>query len=1105
MAAACTGQSAGTAGGAGSAASLSPSAAGAASAPAVLADRSMIVLLRDQLTALNVDRSTAPARATAIAASHKPLVDELQALKARAVHSFETINGFATKLSQQEVEALSARPEVLAVVPDRPIKKKAKKQLQRPTLLGALPSLQSSNGASATATAVPALCNTLEPEALQIMNVAFLDGSTPQAQTVLDGRGRPVTGEGVTVAVIADGLDPNVPGFVRPDGSKVFVDYQDFTGDPAGTPTDGGEIYGDASSVAAQDMPNGQPLLYDISQFGYVNPPGPCNIRIRGVAPGASLVGIDILGQNTTTISVAVQAIDWAVVHDRVDVINESLGLDVIADAATDPFSLANAAAVQAGVTVTVASGDAGSDDAYGSPGTDPHVIAAGASTQFRAYAQTDFGPYPIGVGYVDDNVSSFSSGGFAQARPRMVDVLAPGDASWALCSTNEAIYQGCQTFNGAATPIEFFGGTSEAAPLTAGAAALVIQAYRSTHGGQSPSPALVKAILMSSAVDLGAPASEQGAGRIDALAAVHTAMSEPTSGNAAPPQGGLLLATPSAVELTAQAGSTLQSSFQITNTGTTALHLQPALQQLGPASAGQTVSLNLATLNPAYTPYAIQTFTVPANTDHLDVSIGFSPQTVEQLGLFDPQGRLVAYSFPQGGGSGYGSVDAVKPTAGTWTAFVYGSAGPCELTWAAQSYVSLGSVSPSRLNLPPGASTTVTATFQAPSQPGDLSAALRFPGSALSEIPVGVRVLVPIGPTGGSFQGTLTGGNGRGGNYPTETYAFDVPPGVNNLALSLTVPDGGYAITGILVDPNGAVLDSADSASSPSVEEQAAVELLRANPQAGQWRLLVLESQASGNETSIEFTANIAFNAAQVSAAGLPNNPRSSVSAAKGATVALSVTNTGVVPESYFADARLSSLTTLTLPTQAIANTTLPGYVGATIVPTRVAAVEFQAQASLPITMDAQLHGPFGLGEDPDVWALPVGNGTVAAFLELPEVPYGPWFISPVLVGNFGAAGAPSTSATTTATAVLQAFDTTITASTGDFWADQVLGTSVYQPLVLAPGATGTITLAIQPEATSVGRTVQGSIYVDTFNLSDPYASGDEVVALPYAYTVAP
>ncbi len=1086
-AAACTAQPGGS--------STSPSPAGAAEDPAggkgatpaaALPERDMIVLLRDQLTAMNVDRTTARARASAIASSHAPLVAELQTRKARTVHSFETVNGFAARLSQDEIDTLAARSEVLAVVPDRAIQK-----AKRPSATGIPGGLHGVAGAGGSATSAAALCNTLEPEALQLTNPAFLDPSKPQAQSL-------VTGAGVTVAVIAEGMDPNIPGFIRPDGSKVFVDYQNFSGDPAGTVTGGGEIFGDASSVAAQDMPNGVPLEYDISQFAFASLPSPCNIRIRGMAPGASLVGIDIFSYlNYAPLSIAVQAIEWAVVHDQVDVINESFGENYVADASTDPLSLANAAAVQAGVTVTVASGDAGSAGTFGSPATDPNVIAAGASTQLRFYAQTGFAPFSVAAGYVDDNVSSFSSGGFAEQKPRMVDVLAPGDASWALCSTNTAVYADCVNFNGAPSPIEFFGGTSEAAPLTAGEAALVIQAYRSAHGGRSPSPALVKSLIMSTASDLGAPAAEQGAGRIDALAAVDAALSIRTDEHAPPPRGTGIVVTPSAAALTAEPGQTLETSFQITNPGTTAVRLRPALQRLGAPFAGQTISVAVGA------PLVNQTFVVPAGADHLDVSLAFPPSGYGAIWLLDPQGRLVAYSFPQGDGSGYGSVDAVRPAAGAWTAIVEASPGSVELTWAAEDYVALGSVSPARIDLAPGASATVTASFQTPSQPGDLSAAVRFPGSSLSDIPVGVRVLVLIGANGGAFTGTLTGGNGRGGAIPTQIFGFVMPAGENDLDLTVTVPDSGYGLSGYLVDPNGAVLDSASNLANLG-EGETALELVRAAPQAGLWKLLLQENQASGNATSIQFSANIAFDKALASSPALPNSRRSSVSSTTGANVAVSVTNTGAVTRAYFADARLSSLASLSLPSPSECSQTLPGYCGVTQVPSRVLALELQAQASAPIAMDAApWEGGFQFPEDPNVWATPIGHNTIAAFLSLPEVPYGTWLLSPTLLGPYGAAGATTTPVTLTTTALLQAFDSSITASTGDYFADVTLGTATFQPLVLAPGATGTITLAIQPDASSVGKTVTGSVYVDSLNYLDVWTAGDEITSLPYTYTV--
>ena len=82
-----------------------------------------------------------------------------------------------------------------------------------------------------------------------------------------------------------------------------------------------------------------------------------------------------------------------------------------------------------------------------------------------------------------------------------------------------------------AGAPIEDFGGTSQSSPLTAGTAALVIGAYEKAHHGARPSPALVKSIIVGTAQDLGHPAFEQGAGEVDALAAVRAALSMPAPG----------------------------------------------------------------------------------------------------------------------------------------------------------------------------------------------------------------------------------------------------------------------------------------------------------------------------------------------------------------------------------------------------------------------------------------------------------------------------------------------------------------------------------------------------------------------------------------------
>ncbi len=276
---------------------------------------------------------------------------------------------------------------------------------------------------------------------------------------------------------------------------------------------------------------------YNLAQYvnpdlGSAFPESGCWVKIVGVAPGASLLVLKVIGnaQGANTSSI-VQAVQYAVQHGA-KVINESLGSGDFPDTDLDVVRDADEAAVAAGVTVVTSSGDAGLTSTIGSPATDPDVISVGATTNFRDYAQSDEGGFynpVVGNGtWLSNNVASFSSGGYSQSGGT-VDLVAPGDSNWALCSTDPKRYTGCaDTFAGKDIGVQSFGGTSEAAPLTAAAAADVIQAYSSTHGGVDPSPALVKEILCSTATDIGSPAYEQGAGLLNVLGAVKLAESLP-------------------------------------------------------------------------------------------------------------------------------------------------------------------------------------------------------------------------------------------------------------------------------------------------------------------------------------------------------------------------------------------------------------------------------------------------------------------------------------------------------------------------------------------------------------------------------------------------
>lgn len=358
---------------------------------------------------------------------------------------------------------------------------------------------------------------------------------------------------------------------------------------------------------------------------------------------GASLVGLSIFSQ-LGTLSTLVKAIEYAVVVDDVDIINESFAAYFFPDEDVDPVSLANKAAVQAGVTVVVATGDAGPGSTIGVPASNAGVIAAGATTQLRLLAQTGGSVISLATGgYVDNDIASFSSSGFTRKTGRTIDVVAPGHDGWALCSPNTALFTGCLTRSSPrrASSIEIGNGTSEAAPFIAGEAALVIQAYRSTHGGRSPDPSLIKQIIMSTATDLGAPPEEQGAGLINALSAVYAALAAngahgPSSRPAGARNSVLVTADPGSFTVTDMPGASKRLAVTLTNLGSQPQVLSPTLLSLSEtvASGSQTLAID-TTSGPTFLDefgrsraYVLQSIDVPANVDHLDVSVSY-PTTI--------------------------------------------------------------------------------------------------------------------------------------------------------------------------------------------------------------------------------------------------------------------------------------------------------------------------------------------------------------------------------------------------------------------------------------------------------------------------------------------
>jgi Subtilase family/Peptidase inhibitor I9 len=1079
-----------------------------------------IVIMKNQLTGAEALNDQAAIRS------------ELGQVQAQRIKQFKTVNSLAATVTDAEAAHLRDNPAVAKVVPDVVIHHAQQKT-----------SSSAANAAtSLVPNVIPGACGPngkvlLDPEALQTTNT---DSDDPTAKTA---RSLGITGAGVKVAWIADGLDPNNINFIRKNGKSAFVDYQDFSGDGPGQPTGGDEAFLDANSIAGQGL-----VTYNVMNFGAQADPTVCNIRIEGMAPGASLVGLDVFGSfEDTTESNFLEAIEYAIQVAHVDVLNESFGSNPFPDVTSlDATKLFNEAAVAAGITVTVSTGDAGYTNTIGSPATDPEVISVGASTAFRFYAQTNYAAarYFATTGWLNDNISSLSSSGFSEIGGT-IDLVAPGDLGFASCEAS-AEFSECTNFVGAPSNVEESGGTSQSSPLTAGAAALVIEAYRKTHHGASPSPALVKQILTSTATDLGVPAVEQGSGLLNSYKAVLLAES---IGNGRAAVGQSLLLSQTQLNAVATPGTVTSWPVTVTNTGALPQVVGLTGRTLGTV---QTLQKGSITLNDGTSPqfanyqglqnnYGVFKFNVPAGQDRLMGSIaypapaGAGNNARVRLIFVDPKGRFAAHSLPQGVGN-FGFVDVRAPVAGTWTGVIFGDVassggtnGAIPYQISTQRFVPFGSVSPGILALAPGESRTVRVSATTPRTPGDTSGSIvltstgggidPFIGFESNSIPVTLRSMVDLAH-GGSFEGTLTGGNGRpNGEGQINYYEFKVPAGHSSLTANVSLTnDAADPVGSYLIAPDGTAVGFGQNNLTTGATSLTAYAL---NPAAGTWTLIVdFAEPIVGDEVSQPFSGSVKLDRTNVSV-GLSNPSASVVSmlnsqsvtlpAGEPVTVPLAITNNGDTQQAFFVDARLNQTTTISLanidPPTTSAGYALPLTAGGPewLVPTQTSAVKAVATATLPVIFD---YGP-NQGDPDLVGVPPSASGTTATGSYSPsagKVQQGVWFGEPDEIGPYkGPAAAGLVNMTLTATT--KAFDSSITTAGGDLWLTALNGNvlSTFRAILVNPGQTVTVPVTITPTGAS-GTLVSGTLYIDSLvNGLPPYSylTGDEVLAIPYKYTI--
>jgi serine protease AprX len=291
-------------------------------------------------------------------------------------------------------------------------------------------------------------------------------------------------GQGIKIAIVDTGIDPNHPDFrgrIVSGASFVGGNYYDENGH--GT---------HVASIAAGSAEDG---------------------KYNGVAPEASIYVARSLDKNGGgSMSSVMAGVEWAV-DQSVNVINLSLG-GTGSSNGSDALSLTCNAAVGRGIVVCAAAGNAGPGSrTIGSPGAAADVITVGAVD--RA-----------------DRIAGFSSRGPTADGRTKPDIGFPGTDIVAARAAGTGMGRPVNDKYTAAS------GTSMATPHAAGLAALLLQAKPGLK------PADVKTVLMQTALDLGQAANAQGAGRAQAEKAykVITGQEPPpddTPPGGQPPDGG--------------------------------------------------------------------------------------------------------------------------------------------------------------------------------------------------------------------------------------------------------------------------------------------------------------------------------------------------------------------------------------------------------------------------------------------------------------------------------------------------------------------------------------------------------------------------------------
>ena len=348
-------------------------------------------------------------------------------------------------------------------------------------------------------------------------------------------------------------------------------------------------------------------------------------------------------------------------------------------------------------------------------------------------------------------------------------------------------------------------------------------------------------------------------------------------------------------------------------------------------------------------------------------------------------------------------------------------------------------------------------------------------------------------------------------------SYQFDVPAGLRDLDLGVRVADPNSNLVGALIDPSGQPVDVQTTVAALTQQGvpsfyTGAMQFTRHAPPPGRYLfVLLINKTIAGAATSQRFQARISFDQAQVTAHGLPDSPSVVLPAGKPLRASVEVTNSGITSKDFFLDARLDTSGPVPLlapysfsaplPLSLKQAQQLPGFV----IPPHVTEATFSATSPSAISLDVST----GAGAPPGAFTgapesivsgstidPATGLYTAAVSVRAPEVAATAWFATPAQIGPFSVSAQPST-VEVRANAIGEPFDQAVAVSTGNPYNPF---SPQYKPVTLPPSFTDVLSARIIPRGLP-GTVVRGTLYLETFNTNS--TSGDELAAIPYAYTV--